>query len=232
MSAEKKPLVCPSISTVGVRCKIDLTFLSCCWKVENNPADINKLFNFSDFNDRHWCSCRLSCAWWPKRTQILKQKKSQNHRVAQIGRLDTAMQTEMHNFGTTLPKMLDNWDDRPTACKLNVTLLLSADSSEKKNTPSVVSDRTQLNVLHYSTFSRDNHLLLHLLASWVTMESMCREERRGTALQSDPAPLLQRCNVVAEQISMFSILFSPLLVFTASLAQTENRTLCQTKLGD
>lgn len=40
--------------------------------------------------------------------------------------------------------------------------------------------RTQLNVLHYSTVSQENHLLLHLLAH--------AEERRGTALESGPLP--------------------------------------------
>lgn len=116
-----------------------------------------------------------------KQTQILKQNKSQNHMLAQIGRLVTAMQTKMHNFGTTPPKTLDNWDYRPTTCKLNVTLLLSADSSEKKNTPLVASDQTQLNVLHYSTFTQETHLLLHLLPWWVTMDSMCRGEKRNSS---------------------------------------------------
>lgn len=51
-----------------------------------------------------------------KRTQILKKNKSQNHRVALIGSLVLPVQTEMHNFGTTPPKMLDSWDYKPTSC--------------------------------------------------------------------------------------------------------------------
>lgn len=70
----KKNLVCPSISSVGVRCIIDLPFLSHCWKTENNPAAINTLLNFSDFNDRHWCSCHLTCSWWPKASLNFKAK--------------------------------------------------------------------------------------------------------------------------------------------------------------
>lgn len=140
----KKPL--SVLSSVGVRCIIDLTFLSHCWKIENNPSVINKLFSFPDFNNWHWCSflAHDGLKW----TQILKQNKSLNHKVAQIRRLVMPVQTEIQNFGTTPPKTWDNWEYRPTAWKLNVTLLLSADSSEKKNTCSVVNDWTQLHVLH------------------------------------------------------------------------------------
>lgn len=91
MSAEEN--LCPSIndsmiSYVGVRCIIDLTFLSHNLEIENNTADIKQLFKFSDFSDRHWCSCHLSCACWPKMNTIFRAKqesKSQSNRDVKAG---------------------------------------------------------------------------------------------------------------------------------------------------
>lgn len=130
-----------------------------------------------------------------KQTQILKQRESQNPRVVQIGKLVTPVQTEMHNFGTTPPKTLDNWDYQPTACKLRVTLLFSADSSEKEILPQwwVVGLRwiyciTLLSHKKITSFS------ISWLGEWPWRGHA--EERRGTAPESGPPPLHQQLQYV------------------------------------
>lgn len=183
MWAEKNPL--SVLSSVGVRCIIDLTFLSHCWKIENNPSVINKLFNFSDFNNWHWC--RFLAHDGLKWTHILKQNKSLNHKVAQI-RMVMSVQTEIHNFGTTPPKTWDNWEYRPTAWKLNVTLLLSADSSEKK----ILSQwwLIGLSWMYCINLLSDKNVVsfsIYCLGGWPWRTHA--EERRRIPLESDLLPL-------------------------------------------
>lgn len=165
-----------------MKCIIDLTFLSHCWKIENNPADINKPFNFSDFNDRHWCSCRLSCARWPKTNSNFKAKqesKSQGSTDRKVGHARANRDAQIWHKSTK------NVGYRPTACKPNVTLSLSADSSEKNILPQRRAIR--LSWMYCLTLlSRKKNASFSLPLDGGGLWRACAGETRGTALESGP----------------------------------------------
>lgn len=175
-----------------MRCINDLTFHSHSWEIENNPADINKLFNFSDFSDRHWCSCHLSCACWPKMNTIFRAKQeseSQSNRDMKAGQSHVNGDAQLWHNST---KSLDNWDYGPTTCKLNKKLRLSDGSSEKEIFPQWRVERTWRNVSHYSAISQEN-LFFSIFAWWRPWRAHA-QERTGTGLESiTPKPAAAIC---------------------------------------